>query len=437
MLPEPKPGYIDTYYTRTVDDLESAYAPLRADVDCDVCVIGGGLAGINAAFGLMLRGQSVVLMDANRIGWGASGRNGGFVARGYAADHTEIAKRVGLAHARALVDLTRDARQLIRDRMTEFSIDAGPLKPGVLTVSWKDDPGDIQKYVAAANHDFDAGLEYWPTERVREHCKTDKYFQGFYSPHDYQFHSLRYLHGLARVMAGRGVRIHEQTPALQCERVAQGWRVRTPGGVVTARHIVMSCAMDSHGLNKRIERSAFPVRTYVMVTTPLSDDDLQQSINTPHAMYDTRFTSDYYRVLPDNRVMWGGRVALWAKPDDIAGLLLRDMLKVYPQLTGKVRAELAWSGTMCYAPHKMPQLGELEPGFWYCTAFGGHGLVPTTVGGEAIADAICGNRKTLDLFAPFGLSYAGGKLGRYAAQMVYWWWRLRDIINLKSTMSGA
>ncbi len=436
MLSKPESGYTDTYYSRTMNEMDRVYPALQRDESADVCVIGGGLAGINCAFGLTQRGKSVVLIEENRIGWGASGRNGGFAEGGYPADNTAIARRVGRENTVALINLTRDAQQLILDRIAAFNIDGGPLNVGFLTVTWKDQAKIVRTYVDDSNRDFNTGLEYWPMERVREHCKTDRYFQGFYSPHAFQLHSLRYLHGLARVMADRGCKIHEKTKALRIEKDEPGWRVHTPGGTVRARHVVMCCAMDSHGLNRKIENAAFPVRTYVMVTNPLSDEDLKGSINSPHAIYDTRFSSDYYRVLPDNRVMWGGRVALWANPADIATLLLKDMLKVYPQLTGKVAAEVAWFGTMCYAPHKMPQIGELEPGFWYCTAFGGHGLTSTTVGGEAIAEAITGNRRTVDLFAPFGLGYAGGQWGRYIAQMIYWQWKIRDMINLKPTMSG-
>lgn len=431
------PGYIHTYYSETLGAEEKIYAPLSGEADADVCVIGGGLAGINTAFGLTLRGRSVVLLEAHRLGWGASSRNGGFVARGYAADHEAIAKKVGIDHARKLILLTRDARQRIKDRIDQFGIDAGPLNPGVLTVTWKDQGDDIKRYVEDANRNFDAGLEYWPTEKVRAECRTDRYHQAFYSPGDYQFHSLRYIHGLARVMSEKGARLHENSPAVKIERGADGWRVHTARGIVRAKHVVMACAAESHGLSPRLESARFPVRTYVMVTTPLSDDDLRNSINTRHAIYDTRFTSDYYRVLPDNRVMWGGRVALWANPRDIAQLLLKDMLKVYPQLRGRVKADIAWAGTMAYASHKMPQIGELEPGFWYCTAFGGHGLVPTTVGGEAIAEAICGDRTKVDLFAPFRPTYAGGRLGGYVAQLVYWWWRLQDFVALSSSKSGA
>lgn len=442
-LPDPPAGYTDTYYARNIAAVGiPAAVSLSGDQDCDVCVVGGGLAGVNTALGLMQRGLSVTLLEAQRPGWGASGRNGGFVARGYAAGSDEIAARVGVEAASALMSLSRASRDLIKRRIEAYGIDCGPLRQGVLTVSWKDRAADIGSYVDQMNRDFDAGLEFWPTDRVREACRTERYFQGYYSPQDFQFDSLRYIHGLMRVLRGGGVAVYEATPAQRIERCDAGqgarWRVIAPGGSVRARHVVLCCSAYIDGLDKRLSNAHFPVQTYVMVTNPVSESDLKDSINTEAALYDMRFACDYYRVLPDRRILWGGRVGLWADPKNVAAILERDMLRVYPQLRGVARAELGWSGAMCYAPHKMPQIGELEPGYWYCTGFGGHGLVPTTVGGEAVAAAIAeGDRRALDLFAPFGLSYAGGLAGRYVAQMVYWLWRLHDYVDLKANYSGS
>lgn len=430
-------GYIDTYYTRTLS-VDHPYTHLQNDIDVDVCIVGAGLAGINTAFGLVQRGQTnIAVIDQHRIGWGASSRNGGFVAKGYSAGEDDLARRVGVDHARQLVSLTKAARQLIRERVSTHNIDCGPLTPGVLTVSWENPKSGFQDKINQMNRDFDAGLEYWPVERVREHCKTERYFDGMYSPHDFQFHSLRYIQGLATLVTQKGGRIFENTPALAITQDAQGWRVRTPQGSIKAKKIVVCCSIYSQGLNRRLENAAFPVKTYVMITDPVSDADLQASINTTHAIYDTRFASDYYRVLPDKRIMWGGRVQLWGSPQDLAHVMFRDMLKVYPQLAGKTKPDIAWSGLMCYAPHKMPQIGEIAPGYWYNMGYGGHGLVPTTVGGEAVAAAIAGADQTYKLFEPFGLSYAGGSMGRYVAQMVYWWWRVRDMLSTNPALSGA
>ncbi|HEY0900729.1 MAG TPA: FAD-dependent oxidoreductase [Micavibrio sp.] len=431
------PGYIDTYYTRTLT-LDQPYPALQQDISCDVCVVGGGLAGINTAFGLVERGQNnVVVIDQHRIGWGASSRNGGFVAKGYSAGEDTLVDKVGLDHARQLVNLTKAARQMIRERIDQYSIDCGPLTPGVLTVSWENPQSGFADKIAQMNRDFDVGLEYWPVERVRAHCKTQRYFDGMYSPHDFQFHSLRYIQGLAALIVQKGAHIFENSPALSIKADGKGWIVQTPQGLIRTQKVVVCCSIYAQGLNKRLENAAFPVKTFVMITDAVSEADLADSINTAHAIYDTRFASDYYRVLPDRRIMWGGRVQLWGSPHNLAQTMFNDMLKVYPQLAGKTKPDIAWSGLMCYAPHKMPQIGELAPGYWYNMGYGGHGLVPTTVGGEAIAQALLGPDQTYQLFAPFGLSYAGGHMGRYVAQMVYWWWRIRDGLSTTPALSGA
>lgn len=422
-------GYIDTYYTRTL--LSDQPRPsLRGDIDCDVCIVGGGLAGINTAFGLSERGQNnIIVIDQHRIGWGASSRNGGFVAKGYSAGEDSLIGKLGLDHARNLVDLTKQGRHLIQDRIARYDIDCGPLTPGVLTVSWQNRNSGFQEKIREVNNTLGLGLEYWPAERVAEHCKTKRYVDGMFSPHDFQFHSLRYIHGLAARVEERGGKIFESTRAVSITKDGYGWRVKTPQGSVRTRQVVVCCSIYSEGLDPRLERSAFPVQTFVMVTEPVAAEDLRNSINTSHAIYDTRFASDYYRVLPDRRIMWGGRVQLWGEPHNLANLMFGDMLKVYPQLAGKTKPDVAWSGLMCYAPHKMPQIGQIEPGYWYNMGYGGHGLVPTTVGGEVVAAAITGDDQTYKLFAPFGLGYAGGKMGRYVAQMVYWWWRIRDAVT--------
>ncbi|MBI1215873.1 MAG: FAD-dependent oxidoreductase [Alphaproteobacteria bacterium] len=420
-------GYIDHNYY--VDTLQTAprHPVLGETVETDVCVVGGGLAGLNTALGLLERGQDAVVVEAKRIGWGASGRNAGFVAKGYSASEMSLLARLEKPHAQQLVTLTQNARKLIHSRIEKFNIDCGPLTPGVLTVSWKDNAREMRDYIDKANDVFHTGFEFWDREKVREHCKTQRYFDGVYSPQDYQFNPLRYLHGIAKVITEQGGRIFENSPAVKISRDGKGWKVETKEGCVKAREVVLCCSIYIDGLDKRLANAAFPVQTYIMVTKPIDDALLEQSLNTLHAIYDMRFCSDYYRRVDGNRILWGGRVALWSRPDNIAGMMLGDLLKVYPQLKGHAAPDYYWSGLLCYAPHKMPQLGQIEPGYWYNTGFGGHGLAPTTACGEVVASAIAEGDETWRAFEPFGIGFAGGKSGRYVAQMVYWWWRARDL----------
>jgi len=423
-------GYIKhNYYAATLGE-DTHYPALTQGTEVDVCIVGGGLAGLNTALGLVERGKTAVVLEAKRIGWGASGRNAGFVAKGYAADDTSILKRLGPDHAKTLVSLTQNARKLIRARIEKFGIDCGPIIDGVLTVSWRDNPDDLKKYIDKSNGLFDQGFVFWPKEQVRAHCKTDKYYDGIYSPRDYQFHPLRYVHGIAKAITGMGGRIFENSPATEIVKDGARWRIKTAGGDVLAQHVVVSCATYVGALNQRLSHAHFPVQTYIMVTKPMDDALLQQSINTRHAVSDMRFCSDYYRRLDGGRVLWGGRVALGSKPRDVAQMMMQDMFRVYPQLTGKVESEFAWAGELAYAPHKMPQLGEIEPGYWYNTGFGGHGLAPTTVGGEMVASAIAEGSDAYKAFAPYGIGFAGGKMGKYVAQLVYYWWRARDYISV-------
>lgn len=430
MQSEPVSGYVDCYYSRTIAGVYTPGPSLDGAHTADVCVIGGGLAGVSTALALAQRGKSVVLLEARRMGWGASGRNGGFVAKGYAADHAALRDRLGLAHAQGLVSLTTEARRLIKKRIGEFNIECGPIIHGVLTVSVHDRDQPMRDEIRRANDEFDLGLEFWPTEKVREHCKTERYFQGSFSPQDFQFHPLRYLIGIAHAATARGARIFESSPAQKIEPDGNGWIIRTAAGTVRAAHVVNCTSVYAAGLDRRVENAVFPVQTYVTVTKPLDEDILRGAINTRHPIYDMRWACDYYRVLDDRRVLWGGRVGLWAEPHDIARAQIADMIRVYPQLAGYVEADLAWSGLMCYAPHKMPLIGQAAPGYWYNTGFGGHGLVPTTVGGEVVAGAIVDGDTRIDLFRPFAPHYAGGRAGRYAAQMIYWLWRARDYVRI-------
>lgn len=422
-------GYDGNYYASTLTE-NRTWPQLSGVVEADVCIVGGGLAGVNTLLGLQERGKKAVLLEAGRIGWGASGRNAGFVAKGYAAGEATLLGKCGIEKAKNLVNMTKNARKLIRKRMVDEQIDCEPVIDGVLTVSWRDNPGKLVDAINRANDYFGLGFEFWSREQVREHCRTAKYYDGIYSPHDFQMNPLKYLRGLAHAAERKGGQIFEQSTVTAKERVGSEWHIKTASGVVKAKDVVLSTAIYGEPLDRRLAYSAIPVQTYIMVTEPIPEEAYAISINTRHALYDTRFCSDYYRRLPEGRLLWGGRVSLFAHPENIAEVMTADMMKIYPQLKGMVRPAYAWSGLLCYALHKMPLIGCLEEGLWYNTGFGGHGLAPTTVGGEIMAAAIASGDQGYRAFADFRLSYAGGKLGRYGAQAMYLWWKLRDALNI-------
>ncbi len=427
--------YIETYYRDTLKS-DKSRPVLDGEMRADVCVIGGGLAGLSTALGLAEYKKKVILLEANRIGWGASGRNGGFVAKGYACGYRQLVKQVGLPHTKELHKLATHGRALIKKRIENYKIDCGPVLNGVLGVSWNKNEQGVRDYIDFMQTELKAPLEYWTEEQVRSVCKTERYHEGFYSPEDYQFHPLNYAHGLAGGIESHGGQIFEKTKALSIdEKKDGGYIVHTAQGKVVCDQVVLSCSIYIDGaLSTKLKYAAFPVYTYVMVTTPIPEEILDSALAMRYAIFDNRFAQDYYRRLPDNRILWGGRVDLSGNTQNLAQVMLRDLLKVYPQLEGHVQADYAWGGALCYAPHKMPQIGELKPGLWYNTCFGGHGLVPTSVGGDVVSSAIATGDERYKLFKPFSkLWFAGGPLSPYIAQSVYYAWRLRDFVrNLKN-----
>jgi len=421
--------YVDSYYRRNLAD-HGTWPVLEGETEAEVCVIGGGLAGLNTALGLAERGRSVVLLEANRVGWGASGRNGGFVSPGFALSATALAERVGAANARELYALTQQALALIRIRIDRHAFDCGPIEPGIVIARWHGGRGDMRPYVDFMRDEMGAAVEHWPAERLGALYASDCYEDGAFDREGFHLNALNFTRGIATMAAAAGARLHEGSAVEAVTGEAGGFDIRTAAGRVRADHVV--CCMSGYigrGIGgrgaRRLAAATLPVATYVMLTEPLGEA-LGAAIRAPHAIADTRFAGDYYRALPDGRILWGGRVSAARRPPRrLAALMQRDLLKVYPQLHDALPA-VAWDGLMGYARHKMPQIGRLAPGFWYCMGFGGKGMCATTMGGELIATAIADGDERWRLFAPFTLGYAGGPLGPLIAGTVYGWYKLRD-----------
>jgi gamma-glutamylputrescine oxidase len=417
-------AYIDSYYARTANPAP-ARAPLEGDIEAEVCVVGGGLAGLSTALGLAERGRSVVLLEARRVAWGASGRNGGFVGPGFAADAEKIIKRVGLERARALRTLTDEAVALIGRRIATYRIDCNPVPGGVIRAWWTDDRDAAKKAGDWLVETFGVELEFWPRERLRETLVTQRYFDALFFPRRFHFHPLNYALGIADAIEAKGGRVFEDSTVTKLETDGVTKTVHTAAGRVRARAIVMACGGYIDGLQPRLAGAIRPVATWVMATEPLGER-LQTAIRTEAAIIDSRFDFDYYRPLSDTRILWGGGITIRrSDPADLREIMLAKLLTVYPQLKG-IKVETAWSGLMSYPRHSMPQIGELSPGLWYGMGFGGHGMGTTTLAGELIAAAIAEGDDRYRQFAPFGLDWTGGALGLVAVETIYRWYRFRD-----------
>ena len=420
-----------TYYAASAGPAP-VRAALRGRVDAQVCVIGGGFAGLATAIGLIERGvRDVVVLEGETVGHGASGRNGGFVFGGFSLDNTQLLADQGPERARAMYGLTQQAVRTIRRRIAEHAIACDAIEGGVVLANWFADDSLLRRRQDFMARQFDVHWQLLSHDELGAFTRSQRYAGGLLEPDAFHFHPLKYARGLAAVIEREGGRIHERscvTRIVPPRTVDGATEVQVAGGSVHARHVVICGGGYLRGLSAPLERAMLPIATYVMATEPLGDA-LARSIPGRAAIYDTRFSFDYYRALPDTRLLWGGRISILDRgAAPIARLLKRDMLKVYPELRD-VKVDYAWGGLMSYARHSMPQIGQLPDGTWHALGFGGHGVGPTTAAGELIADAIAAGTPIPAGFADYGLPRVWGKAGMMAAQMQYNWAELKDWIR--------
>ena len=428
MMAQPAPvrHALQNYYTESAAQNVS-FAPLSRSITTETCVIGAGLAGLNVAYELALAGHEVVVVDAGHVGWGASGRNGGFVSPGYALGHEALLNAVGQDHGRKLLNLTHEAVALMKARHKAFGLSESERIDGMLRLSLKAMPQTMAATAKRLQERAGFDLEYWPQQKVAAHLKSDVYGEGLFYKQGFHLHPLNYTRALAWEAHKHGAELFEQTPVTRVEEKELYKTVHVASGhTIQANNVVYACSGYIGGLNRALQYSVVPVATYVMATEPMGAE-LDEAIGVPYAILDSRFAQDYYRKLPDGRLLWGGRVSMFEpSAEKIKAMLMRDLVRVYPQLA-HAKPEFAWGGLMGYARHKMPQIGQLSKGVWYCTAFGGHGLCSTTAGGRVVAQGILGVNDNWKLFEPFGLKFTGGPLvAPVVKQTMYWGYQALD-----------
>jgi glycine/D-amino acid oxidase-like deaminating enzyme len=406
--------YGATWYAATVVD--AAERPrLALDLDVDVCVIGGGLAGLTAAREIARLGWSVAVLEAKRIAWNASGRNCGFVLPGFSCGIETIVERLGLDHAKALWDLSEAGVAYIRDTIRATAMPGVEPRRGWLEVS-KVDNGDELLAMIGLLGEFGADVEGWPTERVRAVLKSDAYFHAIHFRRAFHIHPLNYALGLAAAAEAAGARIFELTPAIEIDPAGVRKRVTTPSARVRAAHVVLAGNTHLDSLVPPLAATLIPVNAFVGVTEPLGER-LAAAVSYGGAVSDTRYANYHYRVIGGDRLLWSGAGGPWTSdPQRVAQRFRRAIARIYPQL-GRVDIAYAWSGVMGFPVHRMPQIGEVTPGLWLASGFAGQGLNTTAMAGQVIARAIVQGDDTWRLFLPYALVWAGGPVGHAVAKL--------------------
>ena len=427
-------AYGRSWYAATM--VETPERPqLAKDLDVDVCVVGGGLAGLTATRELARSGWSVALIEAGRLAARASGRNTGFVLPGFAAEPDRVIARVGFEQAKDLWALAQAGLDYVRNAVAEDAMPGVDPQDGWLYVS-KTDNGDEFIRLVGLLGELGCEIEGWPTERVRAVLRSERYFHAIHYLRAFHIHPLNYALGLALAAERDGARIFEHTPALSVDPAGVRKRIVTPAARLRADHVVLCGNLQIGGLMPRVAAALVPVTTYVITTPPLGSR-LAEVIEFRGAVSDTDLADNHYRVIDGDRLMWSGRATTWARnPNRYVHALTADIKKTYPQL-GEVMSAYSWSGTLGNTIHRMPQLGELAHHVWLASGFGGHGLNTTAMAGNLIARAIVENDQTWRQFTPFELVWAGGILGRAAVQAYYWIKRVRDALAERRAQAVA
>lgn len=428
-MTEASADYGSTWYASTMMPAPER-ARLTFDLDVDVCVIGGGLAGLTTAREVARLGWSVAVLEGKRVAWSASGRSCGFVVPGYACDIRKIVERVGLERAKALWALSEAGVTYVSDTIRTLGIPEIQPRRGWLDVSKVDTGDDMLALVALLGQEFGAAVEGWPAEQVRETLKSDAYFHAIHFTHAFHIHPLNYALALAGAAEQAGARIFEHTPAIEIDPAGVRKRVTTPDGLVRAGHIVLAGNTLLGELMPTLAETVLPITGYVAVTGHLGAR-LFDAISFPGGVSDTHAADYHYRIVDGDRLMWAGGADAWRQdPRRAVQRFKSAIMATFPQL-GEVEFEYAWAGDMGYAVHQMPQIGEVSPGLWLAGGFGRHGINTTAIAGSLLAHAIVEGEDHWRIFLPYELVWAGGALGRTVAQASYRWRATRESLEAR------
>lgn len=412
---EPKTFGSNWYAATRVEG--QARPALTAELDVEVCVIGAGLAGLTVALEVARRGGSVVVLEAKSVAWSASGRNAGVVLPGFSIGADALAGRVGLDAAKALWARSEAGAEYVRAAARDMPGTALN-ESGWLHVSRTDDTGVLAHEAALLAGEFGAAVEPWAADRVREVLRSPRYFHGLHYPRGFSLHPLNYALGLAAAAEASGARIFEDTPVLEIDPAGVRKRIITSNSRVRAGHVVLAGNAHLTELVPQFARTVLPIFSTVVITAPIGDE-LHDSIRYPGAVSDeTQHDGGHHRVIDGRRLMWSGQSSVrLGRPQSQGEALARRIRRAYPALRN-VKVEHAWTGVTGHTVHGMPQIGEITPGLWLLGGFGGHGINTTAMGGEMVAKAIADGDRSWEMFSPFALVWAGGRLGRAAWQFV-------------------
>ncbi len=420
----------NSYYAASANE-QPDYPTLETDIDADVCVVGGGFAGISSAIALADKGYKVVVLEANHIGFGASGRNGGQLIAGLACEQDVIESALGFDAAKQVWNMSLEALDLVRARVKRFNINCD-LVDGFLGVSVSPAKGKkLRSWFDDMQQRYNYQAEWIEPAHIKQWIDSPRYFNGYYDKRGGHIHPLNYCLGLARGAASLGVKIFQHSAVTSMQQ-GDSVKLQTAKGTVTAKYVVLAGNMYlpeiSPKLAPKIAKRIMPVGTYIIGTEPIDRALAAKLIPSNSAVCDTNFVLDYFRFSGDSRMIYGGRVSYSAMtPPNLTQTMQARMVETFPQLKN-TQVEYTWGGFVDITMNRAPDFGRVAPNIYYLQGFSGHGVALTGLAGKLVAEAITGQAERFDVIEKIPhYDFFGGKLLRTPALVLGMaWYQLRE-----------
>ena len=423
-----RPGeYPRSWYAATTPVLPP-FEPLRGETTADVCIVGAGYTGLSAALHLAQAGRRVVLLDAQRVGFGASGRNGGQVGSGQRVEQPDLDRMLGKEQGARLWRLGEEAKQLVKDLVATHQIDCD-LKPGIAWgAAHQSDVSDLHAYADYMSRAHDHPVEALDRAAFQAICPSPSLKGGVLDESAAHLNPLAYAFGLARAAEAAGAIIHEQS---EVHHITRDNTVQTGKGRVKAEHVILACNGYLGGLNRKVAARVMPINNFIVATEPLGAETARV-LTRDIAVSDARFVINYWRLSPDGRLLFGGGESYGHKfPKDIESLVRKPMSQVYPHLKD-VKIDYAWGGTLAITMKRLPFVARVGERVLSASGYSGHGVSIATLAGRLMAEAVQGESEGFEAMASIPTHpFPGGPAMRTPLlSLAMTWYAMRDRLGV-------